>query len=70
MDDEKATPAEGESKFEKVAEKNASLAAEILGFLAKNKKWWLLPVMCTFLAIGLLALLSTTPAMPFIYSFF
>jgi hypothetical protein len=80
MDDDKATsdnagdtparPAVGESKFEKVAETNPSLVGEILEFLGKNKKWWLLPIMFTFLAIGLLVLLSTTAAAPFIYTFF
>jgi hypothetical protein len=60
----------GASKFEKVADKNASLVGEILGFLAKNKKWWLLPIMGTFLIIGVLVLLSTTAAAPFIYTFF
>jgi hypothetical protein len=62
--------AKGESKFEKVADKNASLVGEIFGFLGQNKKWWLLPIMGTFLVIGILVLLSTTAAAPFIYTFF
>lgn len=60
----------GQSQFEKVSGKNAGLVSEILGFLGKNKKWWLLPIMGTFLIIGVLVLMSTTAAAPFIYTFF
>jgi|HubBroStandDraft_6_1064221.scaffolds.fasta_scaffold1368268_2 hypothetical protein len=62
--------AKGESKFEKVAETNKGLVGEVFGFLGENKKWWLLPIMGTFLVIGILVLLSTTAAAPFIYTFF
>jgi hypothetical protein len=67
---EPVAPAKGESKFEKVEAKNASLLGEVFGFLAQNKKWWLLPIVGTFLVIGVLVLLSTTAAAPFIYTFF
>jgi hypothetical protein len=60
----------GGSSFEKAEAKNTSLVSEIFGFLGKNKKWWLLPIMATFLVIGVLVLLSTTAAAPFIYTFF
>jgi hypothetical protein len=60
----------GQSQFEKVQGENASLVGEIFGFLAHNKKWWLLPIVGTFLVIGVLVLLSTTAAAPFIYTFF
>jgi hypothetical protein len=63
-------PAKGKSQFEKVEAKNASLLGEMFAWLGKNKKWWLLPIMGTFLAIGVLVLLSTTAAAPFIYTFF
>lgn len=69
-DEDKQAEPQGESKFEKVSQKNASLVGEILGFLGQNKKWWLLPIMGTFLVIGILVLLSTTAAAPFIYTFF
>jgi hypothetical protein len=65
-----APAAKGESKFEKVEGTNKSLVGEIFGFLGQNKKWWLLPIMGTFLVIGILVLLSTTAAAPFIYTFF
>lgn len=60
----------GQSRFERVGAKNASLVREILGFLGENKKWWLLPVMGMLLLLGLLVLLSTTAAAPFIYTLF
>ena len=60
----------GPSKFESLEAKNTSLVGEIFGFLGQNKKWWLLPIMGTFLIIGVLVLLSTTAAAPFIYTFF
>lgn len=60
----------GQSKFEKEAKGNAGIVGEVIGFLGKNKKWWLLPIMGTFLIIGVLVLLSTTAAAPFIYTFF
>ena len=62
----------GISKFERAAKdrKNASLVWEIFGFLRKNKKWWLLPILITFLGIGILAGLSSTAAAPFIYTLF
>jgi hypothetical protein len=68
--DEKVEEKKGPSKFEKVEAKNASIVGEVIGFLGKNKKWWLLPIMGTFLIIGVLVLLSTTAAAPFIYTFF
>jgi hypothetical protein len=70
MEDESKPHAIGQSKFEEVAAENASLVSEILGFLRENKKWWLLPVMGTFLVLGVMVLLSTTAAAPFIYTLF
>jgi hypothetical protein len=67
--DDKA-PTKGQSSFEKLEAKNTSLPREIWGYLGKNKKWWLLPIMGTLLAFGLLALVANSAAMPFIYTFF
>jgi hypothetical protein len=69
VDDDRA-PEKGQSKFEKADRKNTSLLAEMIGFLGQNKKWWLLPIMAVFLVIGLLVLIQTTAAAPFIYTFF
>jgi hypothetical protein len=70
MDDAKGGPEKGQSKFEKAEARNTSLGRELVGFLGKNKKWWLAPILVVFLGIGVLVLLSTTAAAPFIYTFF
>lgn len=59
----------GQSQFEKVSGKNAGLAGELVGFLKKNKKWWLLPLMVFLVFFGVMLLLSTTAIAPFIYTF-
>ncbi len=59
----------GQSEFEKVQAENASIVREAIGFLAQNKKWWLLPIVVTFVIIGALVVLSYTAAAPFIYTF-
>lgn len=43
---------------------------EFLLFLRSNKKFWLLPLLSALLLIGLVALLGSTAAAPFIYSLF
>ncbi len=63
-------PEQGKSAFERKAGQNGSLPREIIGFLGQNKKWWLLPIVGTFVVVGALVLLSTTAAAPFIYTFF
>ena len=50
--------------------KRNDLAAEFLGFLRTNKKWWLAPILLILLVFGALLFLSTTAAAPFIYSIF
>ena len=49
---------------------NAGLGREFLYFLRQNRKWWLLPILITFLAFAVLMLLSSTAAAPFIYTLF
>jgi hypothetical protein len=70
MDDGTPAPEKAQSAFERVEDQNGSLLRELVGFLGKNKKWWLLPILGTFLVVGMLVLLSTTAAAPFIYTFF
>ena len=47
-----------------------SIFAEFLDYLKQNKKWWLLPILLVLLIIGVLVVLSTTAAGPFIYTLF
>ena len=72
MTTDESTPdnEKGQSKFEQAAPTNASLGSEIIAFLGANKKWWLLPILVVFVLFGVVALLGTTPAAPFIYTFF
>lgn len=65
-----ASEQQGKSQFEKVAHKNKSVIGDFIDYLKANKKWWLLPILTTFLVIGVLLLLSTTAAAPFIYTLF
>ena len=51
-------------------EKESTLLGELFSFLRHNKKWWLLPIVIVLLAFGLLLLLGTTGAAPFIYTLF
>lgn len=52
--------------------RNRGFIAEFIGFLSHEKKWWLLPLVLVFAAIGALALVAEVypAAAPFIYSFF
>ena len=52
------------------AEARVSLVAEFWDFLKHNKKWWLLPILVVFVAMGVLIALSATGAAPFIYTLF
>jgi hypothetical protein len=49
---------------------NASLLRELWSFMRDNKKWWLFPILVTFLLFSALMLLSSTAAAPFIYTLF
>lgn len=60
-----------ETDFQKAADApEESLLAEFWGFLAHNKKWWLLPILTVLLLMGVLIVLSSTGAAPFIYTLF
>jgi len=63
---------EPSTEFEKMAAENAGggIWSEFLGFLMHNKKWWLLPMITILLVFGVLMILSTTAAAPFIYTLF
>ncbi len=60
------------SDFESQAQNHSEIGffRELLGFMINNKKWWLLPILVTLGLVGVLILLSTTAAAPFIYTLF
>jgi membrane glycosyltransferase len=43
---------------------------EYVAFLRHNKKWWLIPIVVTLLLVGVLVILGSTAAAPFIYTLF
>jgi len=46
------------------------LVHELFLLLAENKKWWMIPIFVVLGLVGLLALLGSTGAAPFIYTLF
>lgn len=68
MDEEKNSES---NEFEKLNnEKPISLVAEFVIFIKENKAWWMIPILVVFGLIGVLVLLSSTGAAPFIYTLF
>ena len=51
-------------------EQQAGIVKEFIAFLGENKKFWLIPLLLAFLAIGALLILGGTAAAPFIYTLF
>ena len=51
-------------------EPQPSLLAEFLDFLVHNKAWWLTPIIIVLALVGLLVVLASTAAGPFIYTLF
>ena len=43
---------------------------ELWSMLRANKKYWLMPMVIVLLLLGVLVMLSTTAAAPFIYTLF
>ncbi len=59
------------SDFEQLDDKRQlSIVQEFLVFLFENKKWWLIPILLVFALVGLLIMLGSTGAAPFIYTLF
>ncbi len=59
------------AEFEQAAHQaRGSIAGEFVQFLKHNKKWWLIPVVIVLLFIGVLVILSSTAAAPFVYTLF
>jgi Family of unknown function (DUF5989) len=72
MDKQSDSPAtKGSSKFSQQAGgSQTGIFREYFAFLRHNKKWWLVPIVLTLLLVGVLVVLSTTAAAPFIYTLF
>ena len=47
------------------------IAGELISFFVRNKRWWLLPVVCVVLVSAVLILLAQSSALaPFVYTLF
>jgi hypothetical protein len=51
-------------------EQQVGIVKEFFLFLKHNKKYWMIPILITLLALGVLILLGGTAAAPFIYTLF
>jgi hypothetical protein len=51
-------------------EKQLSLIGEFVALLRHNKKYWLIPIIVLLLLFGVLIILGSTGAAPFIYTLF
>ena len=49
---------------------DVGLFREFLAMMKNNKKYWLIPLLICLLAFGVLLILSSTAAAPFIYTLF
>ena len=52
------------------AASNKSFWSEVWYFLKTSKNWWMLPLIISFVAIGVLLVLAKTAVAPFIYTLF
>lgn len=65
------TDSKNKNEFERAGdERPVTLAQEFMQFIVENKKWWMIPILLSFALIGLLVVLSSTGAAPFIYTLF
>ena len=75
QDSEKAIPSTSPTAFEQVAQqagnrKDTSVIVQLLLFVQESNRWWLLPVLLALLAVGIITVLGSTAAAPFIYALF
>jgi hypothetical protein len=68
--DAKGPAGQADAFAQQAEEKAPGLFREFWDFLCDNKKWWLLPILIVLGLFTALAILSTTPAAPFIYTLF
>ena len=59
------------TEFEKSGDgKELGLFGEFAGMLKQNKKYWLIPLILILVLFGVLVILGSTAAAPFIYTLF
>ncbi len=64
-------PDDKRTEFEKSGEeKDVGLFGEFIGMMKQNKKYWLIPLILILVLFGVLIILGSTAAAPFIYTLF
>lgn len=59
------------SEFEQLGDsQQLSLLREFSLFVRENKAWWMIPILVVLSGVGLLVMLGSTGAAPFIYTLF
>lgn len=67
----KSESPEDRNEFEKLGEEEQlSLVSEFILFIKENKAWWMIPILLVLGLVGVLVVLSSTGAAPFIYTLF
>lgn len=62
---------QSDNEFERLgAEQELSLVGEFWVFIKENKAWWMIPILLVLGGLGLLVVLGSTGAAPFIYTLF
>lgn len=62
---------ERRNEFEQAGEeRQLTLLEELVLLVTENKKWWLIPILGVLGLVGVLILLGSTGAAPFIYTLF
>ena len=57
--------------FFTTASRRIGIAGELLSFFARNKRWWMLPVIAVVLLSAVLIILAQSSALaPFVYALF
>ncbi|MFO0974065.1 MAG: DUF5989 family protein [Phycisphaerae bacterium] len=71
MDAPDQRPTSAQSDFARLGQaERTSFVSDFLYLLKTNRKWWMLPLICLLLAFGVLMILASTGAAPFIYTLF
>ena len=70
MADESPKTQQARDLDEQARQAQRGIVGEFADFLRQNKKWWLTPIILVLLMVGLLLVLGSTGAAPFIYTLF
>jgi hypothetical protein len=63
-------PEKNPNEFASAGKEKTGVVSEFLALLKQNKKFWLIPIVVLLLLVGVLIILGSTAAAPFIYTLF